>query len=240
VLDERSSVVWRDELPEAEEPRAQRFGPEARALYVALGGDNQRKIVYQHGALKPQITSALRVYSRQGHLLWQWRPTAVLTTSDGRIWQPPYLIEAPDVRQGRTFVASNHYYGAPALLSVLNGKGHLIGSYGHYGHLDFHVWWDFDSDGREELILGGLDDLPGRDCAEILVFRPDHISGSAAFRDGRLAFEGLGPSSAVASAWFPRSRVSRGEEFNRVAGLQLAGRSLRVIVAERDSVSAPQ
>ena len=69
---------------------------------------------------------------------------------------------------------------SPMVLARLNARGEVLAEYWHFGHLPLLLMADVDGDGKEELILGGVDDTEddrGGRFPVIVILDPDKIQG---------------------------------------------------------------
>lgn len=72
------------------------------------------------------------------------------------VWRPD-----PD-RPPLLVAGAAHRSGSASLAALLDERGEVLGRYWHVGHLAHAASWDFDEDGREELVLSGTNnDLGG-------------------------------------------------------------------------------
>jgi hypothetical protein len=128
----------------------------------------------------------------------------------GRIFSPDYRIcgLAPhdfrgDGRQ-EIVVISYHYPHWPCQLVVLDCRGRKTGEFWNSGYLNSLATQDIDGDGKEEMIVGGVNNEWGG-C--VIVFDPDRISGCSP-QTGEFRSDTLPPGSEKYYVRFPRSDVS--------------------------------
>jgi hypothetical protein len=94
----------------------------------------------------------------------------------------------------------------PCQLAVLDASGTTIGEFWNAGYLRDLVFHDINGDGREELIVCGVNNEYKGGC--LIVFDTRRIAGSSP-QTGEYACEGLGPGSMLYYVTTPYSEVSK-------------------------------
>jgi hypothetical protein len=232
VTDARGRLVWQDELPQAATSPDDEYLRPIVGEFADVNGSGGRELAFLHLPGDGKDPGEVRFYSSRGQLLWRWRPQEALIANDGTAWAPPFRLRSIAAARNRVIVVANHPNVPAAGIFVLDARGHVVGIYAHFGHLLPYMWRDVDGDSAKEFVVGGSDDTNGHPRAEVLVFRPDSISGSATDSGGGLMFPSLGAGSEVAALWFPMSRVCSEMEGNSVLRLRNVEGRLEVAVRE--------
>ncbi len=97
----------------------------------------------------------------------------------------------------------------PCQLALLDSSGNLLGDYLNAGYLQDFEYCDIDGDGREELIVVGVNNEYRGGC--LIVFDPRDIRGRSP-QSGEFACEGLEPGSELFYVTVPRTDVARASE----------------------------
>jgi hypothetical protein len=128
----------------------------------------------------------------------------------GRTYSPDYRIYGFALydfdRDGReeVIVISYHYPMWPCQLAVLEAGGRMTGEYWNSGFLNDLAIQDIDGDGKDELIVSGVNNEWGG-C--VIVFDPARVSGCSP-QTGEFRSETLPAGSEKYYVHFPRSDVS--------------------------------
>jgi hypothetical protein len=96
---------------------------------------------------------------------------------------------------------------SPMILARLNSRGEVIGEYWHFGHLPLVLITDIDGDGKEEIVLGGVDDTRdsnGGRFPVVVILDPERIEGIT--ESG--ATRGFGKQIATAEKYHIRFPIS--------------------------------
>ena len=112
---------------------------------------------------------------------------------DGRLETVVYSYQAPDW---------------PCYLTVLDSAGRRVGEYLNAGYLRHHVFQDLDGDGREEMVVVGVNNEYRGGC--LAVFDTRRVSGGSP-QSGRFACEGVGPGSELYYVTVPFTDVSEAQ-----------------------------
>lgn len=153
----------------------------------------------------------LLCYDRRGAELWDFTAGRELVCA-GTVFSPDYRIAGIYVHDidgdGRleTFVESWHAPQWPSLLTVLDASGEKIGEFWNAGRIKDFIFHDLTGDGREELVVVGVNnEYQGGFLA---VFDPRHVSGSSP-QTGKFLCDGLGPGSMLYYVTVPYPDVAR-------------------------------
>ena len=123
-------------------------------------------------------------------------------------------VDTADVNQdGKPEVLfyATHFPDYPSQFVVLDAAGKELGEYWNPGHFNEFLCTDLNSDGRIEIIAGGVNNDFGN--AFLLVFDPLKISGAAPQPDPEKKFKNLGPGSEKYYILIPRTDVDLQDGF---------------------------
>jgi hypothetical protein len=241
VSDAQGRLVWSydfgEEVDEVSERSAQTAGH-----FADVTGDGVPEFLFakhtRHSTDQPGA-GELICFSPSGTPLWTYRCERTVTSGKGLALKPPYALTFAIAPHGRIVVLSLHHWSYPTQVSVLQARdGRLTGEYWHHGHLKTIAFTDVDDDGRIELLVGGVDDGPGRKLAQLIAFDLDRVAGSSHSPGGELHFPALGRGTEKISWWFALSAASAGEEFNQVVSIPSEA-PLAVVVAEGTAWPGP-
>jgi hypothetical protein len=175
----------------------------------------------------------LYCYDRKGTELWKFHGGKELVCG-GKVYSPDYRIAGfycHDVDgDGRleTFIESFQAPDWPCQLAVLDASGKKIGEFWNAGYLRQLAFHDLDGDGREELIVVGVNNEFRGGC--LVVFDTRRISGSSP-QSGRFVCEGLEPGSELYYVTVPYTDVSE------AMGIVVAGFSF-IEITENERIRA--
>lgn len=208
-------------------------------VFADIDGDGGIETIFKFLAPVGTI-QRLICFNRFGKILWEFIPGRTVVDIGFHQYLPPYGIRsfAPIPGAGPTavaqvVVASAHNWSFPCQVALLDGKtGRLTSEYWHRGHLDHIVVEDIDGDGEPEILLGGVNDALEYKRATVVVFDHRKVTGACRNPKGGVYFQGMPAGSEKAVVFFPRSPVSRDEEFNRVVNLHATDGRIIVGVAE--------
>jgi hypothetical protein len=174
-----------------------------------------------------------------GDLRWRHAAGKAVVDSRGHQYLPPFgvvalaAIPARAVDPGLVVIVGAHNWSFPCQVAVLDGRtGRSVGEFWHRGHLNHIAIIDLEGKGKPQLLLGGVNDAPEYKRATLLCFDPRHVSGASRDQGGNVYFHGMSAGTEKTIIFFPRTEVSRYEEFNRVTALESRGGRIFVAVAE--------
>jgi hypothetical protein len=128
----------------------------------------------------------------------------------GRIYPDDYRIHGFSVHDFNTdgfqeiIVISYHFPQWPCQLAVLNCEGRMTGEFWNSGQLKDVKFEDLDGDGREEMLVAGINNQYGG-C--LIVFDPGHVGGGSP-QTGAFKADDLAPGSELSYVLLPRTDVS--------------------------------
>ncbi|MBI4909451.1 MAG: hypothetical protein HY820_37885 [Acidobacteria bacterium] len=193
--------------------------PNARQKSVWIGdidGDGSTEVLFVYRPINVvEAGTPLYCFSADGSIKWQFM-TSRLVRDDSQAFSGIYFssIWALPARK-QIIVSSNHSLWHPHQIALLDGHGQVIGEYWHPGHIRDLAVADLNKDGRQTLLLAGvnnnfkratlvalpLDELP----AQIpLTFNPFEIPAMGA---GKEKIVILFPHSCITMKMFPSNRA---------------------------------
>ncbi|HSA96585.1 MAG TPA: hypothetical protein VLJ16_11060 [Acidobacteriota bacterium] len=152
----------------------------------------------------------LYCYDRKGEKRWEYRVDKELRCG-GTVYSPDYRIAGFHthdlVGDGKCeiVVESFHAPNWPCQLALLDASGKKLGEYWNAGYLRDVAYWDLDGDGRDELIVVGVNKEYRSGC--LIVFDPRRIGGSSP-QTGAFACEGLGLGTELYYVVTPPTEVT--------------------------------
>jgi hypothetical protein len=163
----------------------------------------------------------LYCFDRKGVERWRFQAGKELRCGD-KVYSPDYRIAGFHVHDhdgdGRleTVVESFQAPDWPCQLAVLDSSGKTVGEFWNAGYLRDLTYHDIDGDGREELIVCGVNNEYRGGC--LMVFDTRRIGGSSP-QTGKFVCEGLGPGTELFYVITPYTDVSEAMGL-RVDGLR--------------------
>jgi hypothetical protein len=248
VFNAKGKELWRHTFPKGLAPGS--YGVEVRRLrnwLSDLDGDGQVVLLF---TVEPEnwseVGSTLACFGPGGKIRWQFTPGRQVTDASGDHMTPPYIIHAVEVLAGKTpadtriAVSSVHYVNQPDQVAILDVHGRVLGEYWHPGHLNFLAQADLDGDGTNELLAAGVNN--GDHQATLVVLNPWEVSGlmtPVEMTDERFRLVDMPPAKERAVVLFPRSCVSKGQAYTRVASLVVHKDRIVLVVAEQPAMDGP-
>jgi len=217
-----------------------------QCLFADLDGDGQTETLFLYLPSDHSVDRRLVCFNPDGSPRWQFIPGRVVTDNLRREFPPPYWINSFEVIHSRSsaathiVVSSNHHINYPNQVAVLASKsGSVLSEYWHRGYLLRMAVVDIDGDGEPEVLLGGVNDAPEYKQATLIIFDHRQLSGAGRNPRGGLYFQDMNPGTEKCVIFFPRSPISRDEEFNQVIDIRVSDRRVTILVAEGISKYAP-
>lgn len=210
-----------------------------------LDGDGNREVLFQYEPVnRAEEGPRLFCFNGNGTVRWEFGSTRTNINLISRQWPPPYYQNSFAVitpREGPTRIAinRNHYWSFPDQVAMLDHNGLLLSEFWHRGHLNHMAVADLDGDGQPEILLGGVNDAPEYDQATLVVFDHRSVSGASVSPTGQSYFPGLSAGTEKALVFFPKTRLSQRQEFNRVMNIVVGANRITVEVAEGIDERAP-
>ncbi len=207
--------------------------------YADLSGDGSLQTLCRYFPVNHEIVGD-KLYCFDGK---GTRPVGVYAGRHAAGQQPPIrspywideflVLPADALRHRQIVVTSNHNWSFPDQVAVLDYRGRLIGEYWHHGHLLHLSVLSGVGQQKTKLVVSGLNDSPGYGRGTVLIFDPNHVTGSSLKTDGSPDFHGLPAGSEQTVIFFPKTRISEMLEFNRVSDVRtVLDGGMTVIVAE--------
>jgi len=217
-----------------------RYG-QNHCVFSDLDGDGNWETIFIYTPLDPTADRPKVIcFSSSGEIRWEFFTSRDVLDSQSREWTPPYyFLDFAVVHSksgpARVVITSVHYWSFPNQIAVLDAGGKLVGEFWHRGHLTHISVSDLRGDGAPQVLLGGVNDAPDYKQATLLMFDPGAVAGASCAPTGESYFQGFAPGTQEAEVFFPRTRINRDQEFNRVNSIIIADRRITVTVAEGTS-----
>ncbi len=247
VKDVQGRELWRHEFPHRLHPSYNLPGYAERMWFASdVDGDGETELVFGHTSDALPENEGSRInevlcFSGNGRRIkWRFQPgRPKLIDNNGAEYFPPYaptivkLAPGRSPRDARIVISSQHHQEFPNQVAVLDGSGRLVGEYWHPGHLTIATFANLNGDGRQKLLLAGVNNA--QHSATLVVFDVDRVHGtSTELADPRLGLQGLEPGTEEAVILFPRTCLvregPREEPYNRVVGLKVTENRLEIVV----------
>jgi hypothetical protein len=223
VLGDNGRALWHHRFPAQMEPGSYRRIPGLNCcVFTDLDGDGRWETVFIYRPINPGADGQKLVcFNANGNIRWEFFTSHKVIDREAHEWTPPYspanfVIISPRSGPGRVVLTSVHYWSFPSQVVVLDAAGKLVGEFWHRGHLRHLGVADLDGDGVPHVLVGGVNDAPEYKQATLLAFDPAAVSGASCSPTGQPYFHGFSPGTQRAEIFFPRTPVSRDQEFNRV------------------------
>jgi hypothetical protein len=176
-----------------------------------INGDGDNEVVFAPKRERDQTGEGwVFCYDRDGKELWSF-PAGKEIRCGGKTFSPDYRVAGFLCRDldgdGRleTIIESFHAPDWPCQLAVLDASGKMIGEFWNSGYLREIAFHDIDGDGREELIVCGVNNEYKGGC--LAIFDSRRISGGSP-QTGEHACEGFPPGSMLYYVTTPQTDVS--------------------------------
>jgi hypothetical protein len=205
-----------------------------------IAGDGRPALLFSvWPANQDDVGSHVLCFAADGGIKWRFKPGRPVTEGSGERLLPPYTTNNLQVFVGRTpaetriAVSSLHWLREPAQIALLDTNGRVVGEYWHPGHLNHSAKADLDKDGRDELLLAGVNN--GNHQATLVVLDPMQIRGLMTTKemlDHHFELLDMPAAKEKAVVFFPRSCISRGQPYNRVHLLRITADRVIVVTAE--------
>jgi hypothetical protein len=147
---------------------------------------------------------------RTGKERWRFEAGRELTCGS-KVYSPDYRIsgfvchDLDDDRRLETLVIAFQKPDWPCQMVVLDASGRTVGEYWNAGYLRYPLFHDLDGDGREELIVCGVNNEYKGGC--LMVFDPGRISGASP-QSGKFACREFASGSELYYVTVPYTDVS--------------------------------
>jgi len=176
-----------------------------------IDGDGNKEVLFALKTVRDQTGEGVLVcFDRRGRERWRFQAGRELVCASQR-FSPDFRIAGFHTRDidkdGRReiFVESFHAPDWPCQLAMLDASGKLVGEFWNAGYLRELTYQDLDGDGREELIVVGVNNEYRGGC--LVVFDPQRISGGSP-QTGDFVCHGIGPGSMISYVTVPYTDVS--------------------------------
>ncbi len=229
-------------------PDAEGYTDEEQPIFLTedLNGDRHPELLFLfHPRQRYTTPGRLICFSFEGKINWEFTPGRKVLFGNGERSTDIYYIRAARILRStsshskRVLVASVNSPNWPSQVALLDQNGKLLAEYWHPGHLTHMALADLDGDGKEEAILGGVNNLAGR--AALVTLDPELLP-TVSSRPPEEPFAHQVPASKAEKKvlLFQKSCLSdRFEAFNRVSRLVVNRDGILVFVAEGASFGHP-
>ena len=187
-----------------------------------IDGDRDTEVLFALKRANDQTGEGVLIcYDRLGNERWRFRAGREIA-SQRKLFSPDYRIAGFFCHDfngdGRleTVVESFQAPDWPCQLAVLDASGKMIGEFWNAGYLRDLIYHDIDADGREELIVCGVNNEYRGGC--LIVFDTRKIGGGSP-QTGDYVVKGLAPGSMLYYVTVPYLDVSQAMG-DRVDGLR--------------------
>jgi transcriptional regulator with XRE-family HTH domain len=150
---------------------------------------DDRVLLFGQGGHRSDGGGLFAVDLGSGEQLWRARPDSAALAA----YFEPELLSAGHMGcgrfafldadgDGRQEIAARfvHSYYNPTAVCRIGQDGRLLSQYAHRGHLVEMLVMDLDRDGREELVLAGVNNAPSYGGGAVVLLDGDHWRGAAA------------------------------------------------------------
>lgn len=248
ALNSAGQIVWRHRFPWPLEADLYKDANRYEHSWIGtLPGEREQVLLFSAHS-NNAIGDTLTCFDRKGNSRWSFRPGRRVYDRAGTAMAPPFFVAAFGIARSsrpsavRIVVSSVHYTDQPGQIALLDTMGRVIAEYWHPGHLNYMAIADLDGDGNPEVLLGGVNN--GYHQATLVVLDPLRLRGVSTTEpspDWRFDLTGMPATREKTAIFFPRSCVSRGQPYTRVAALRITPERIIVNIAEgSDLTSSPQ
>lgn len=204
-----------------------------------LDSDSRRETVLLYDPVtRLRSGSFLFCFTDRGEEKWRFAPGKAVRDTQ-KTYDPPFTIQnfmVADIDEKgtkRIVLTSHHVSDYPNRFVVLDGAGNELSEYWHSGFLEHIDLMDLDDDGRQEILLAGVNN--GYGSATLVILDSGSLRGASRQAPGDpRQLQGFDLGYELAVLLFPRSCINqRLENYNLVASLVANDDTIRVEVDEK-------
>lgn len=239
VRDQSGRQVWHADLGDLD-PQAYEIAGAGitRAVLKDIDGDGTVETLFV--ARRTGRSDVLMCFGADGTVRWRFTPGRPVRTAT-EAFENRYNISTFQVTSLRKdgplhiVLAASQVPYYPTQISVLSHEGTLLREYWHSGHLAVKaqnlVVADVDTDGVNEIYLGGVDNA--RRQGTLVVLDPENMQGAAWESDPAYQLQGFLQGREFARIFFPRSCMNLSmEPFNSVRRIQILADTVQIETLE--------
>lgn len=217
-----------------------------QCIFADVDGDGCIETVFRVVPKANEGECSIVCFDQTGSVRWKFVPNESVSDNLGRTFAPPYwpvtfhLFRAEGPDRTEIVVSSVHNWSFATYVSRLDARtGKLLSRYWHRGHLLYMISADLFGSRKPSVVLGGVNDAPEHNCASLVIFDPENISGASRSPKGKPYFVGTTPGTEKRIIFFPRTGTNKDKEFNIVSTLRVASGRVTVTVVESTNVADP-
>lgn len=225
ILDSRGRELWRydtlmdnleDETSYRSTFQAKRSRPEDRGRLLPhliirdINRDKKPEVLFAIRTQDELDAGILVCFDFRGRELWRFRAGRPMTFGS-RAYSNEYMISGIETLDAdgdgnlETMVIGFQRPDWPTQFVLLDARGKGLGEYWHSGQINDYALADLDKDGRNEIILAGVNNEYQKGC--LLAFSPDRIEGGSPQSKPEFVCRDLKPGSERYYLVFPRTDV---------------------------------
>jgi hypothetical protein len=172
-----------------------------------INDDNLLEVLFSPKTTTELGEGKLLCFNPRGEFIWNFETGRELIFGQ-KVYSKDYRIrgfEVVDLNHDGTLeivVISDQFPDFPTQLVILDSEGKRIGEYWNSGRMQDFVCIDIDEDGREELIVGSMNNEHAK--ASLIVFDASNIHGCSPQEKDYYKFDDFEPGTEKYYVLFPR------------------------------------
>lgn len=225
VSDSTNQPLWSTVLPRAWRTVAYGPGSEGKRFWFGdLDGDGKLEtLAAYHPVQEDQGGSGLYCFSNKGETKWFYQPgrkvwDASAEYSTAYVAQAFRVIPAQVDRPPIIVLVSNHATQYPSQVAALDTSGRMLTQYWHSGALTEVASADLNRDGKDDLLVAGVDE--GRQRLTLILLDPEALGGASVEEPGDAhQLAGFASGNERIIVWLPMAELT---------GMSVAGEEVRL------------